>query len=389
VSEYQYYEFLAIDRPLSDADMRWLRSLSTRARITSTSFTNEYHWGNFKGDPGKLMERCFDAHVYTSNFGSRRLMLKLPEGELDLRALRAYGVGGRPEIKAVSTGIVLDFIVDDEPSEWEDEGGTAWMASLAPLRGELLEGDLRSLYLGWLLNLPFGELEPDRAEPAVPAGLGALSAPCEALVDFLGLDRTLLTLAAERSGPRAFSEFAEDDWRTALARLSEAERDDLLVKLLTDDGATTRRNLRARLRAERSRAAARSRAGERPGTTPRRTVGEIQAEWERRMVIAEREAAEEAERERRRLAEALAKARHEHLTRIAARGAAVWKEVESLIQTSNPTTYDRAVELLIDLRDAAALLKKSRDFAARLSRLRTAHGAKPSLMRRLNTANLV
>ena len=48
MSEYQYYEFRAIDRVLSEADRSALRSLSTRARITATSFTNHYEWGNFK-----------------------------------------------------------------------------------------------------------------------------------------------------------------------------------------------------------------------------------------------------------------------------------------------------------------------------------------------------
>lgn len=34
MSEYQYYEFLAIDRPLDDTQQAQVRSLSTRARIT-------------------------------------------------------------------------------------------------------------------------------------------------------------------------------------------------------------------------------------------------------------------------------------------------------------------------------------------------------------------
>lgn len=38
MSEYQYYEFQAVDRSLSEADRRVLRNLSTRARITATSF---------------------------------------------------------------------------------------------------------------------------------------------------------------------------------------------------------------------------------------------------------------------------------------------------------------------------------------------------------------
>jgi hypothetical protein len=55
VSEYQYYEFLAIDRPPPvDDEQAAIRSLSARARITAASFVNEYHWGDFKGDPSRL-----------------------------------------------------------------------------------------------------------------------------------------------------------------------------------------------------------------------------------------------------------------------------------------------------------------------------------------------
>ena len=38
VSEYQYYEFQAIDRPLDEADKEALGRLSSRATITSTTF---------------------------------------------------------------------------------------------------------------------------------------------------------------------------------------------------------------------------------------------------------------------------------------------------------------------------------------------------------------
>jgi len=48
MSEYQYYEFLTIDRPLTAKEMTELRVLSTRATITPVSFTNKYNWGDFK-----------------------------------------------------------------------------------------------------------------------------------------------------------------------------------------------------------------------------------------------------------------------------------------------------------------------------------------------------
>ena len=37
--------------------MEALRTLSTRAQISATSFTNHYKWGDFKGDPNRLIGR--------------------------------------------------------------------------------------------------------------------------------------------------------------------------------------------------------------------------------------------------------------------------------------------------------------------------------------------
>lgn len=42
MSEYQSYEFLAIDSPLTPKQQRELREISTRAEITSTRFWNDY-----------------------------------------------------------------------------------------------------------------------------------------------------------------------------------------------------------------------------------------------------------------------------------------------------------------------------------------------------------
>ena len=49
MSEYQYYQFQAIDRPLDERAMTALRAITSRATITPTSLVNVYHWGDFKG----------------------------------------------------------------------------------------------------------------------------------------------------------------------------------------------------------------------------------------------------------------------------------------------------------------------------------------------------
>jgi hypothetical protein len=47
MSEYQYYEFQAIDRPLTEEEIDEVRSYPTRARITRMSFVNDY-WGEIR-----------------------------------------------------------------------------------------------------------------------------------------------------------------------------------------------------------------------------------------------------------------------------------------------------------------------------------------------------
>ena len=69
MSEYQYYEFLALDRPLTEEQRAELRSISSRAEITATRFVNEYQWGDLKGDPRQMVERYFDAFLYLANWG--------------------------------------------------------------------------------------------------------------------------------------------------------------------------------------------------------------------------------------------------------------------------------------------------------------------------------
>ncbi len=82
MSEYQYYEFHAVDRPLTAKEMAELRSYSTRARITPTTFINDYSWGTFKGDEDAWMERYFDAFLYIADWGTRVLKLALPTTSL-------------------------------------------------------------------------------------------------------------------------------------------------------------------------------------------------------------------------------------------------------------------------------------------------------------------
>jgi hypothetical protein len=198
VSEYRYYEFVALDRPLTPAEMAELRSISTRAQITPTRFFNEYHWGDLKADPAELLVRYFDVHVYIANWGSRRLMFRLPKSAVNLDDLRACVAGGPATLTVTEHHVVLDLWSEtEEPEEeWFEDGQL--LASLTPLRAELLRGDRRVAYLAWLLAVQVGELDPDDSfEPRVPHGLDGPSASLAAFTSFLRIDPDLLAAAAE------------------------------------------------------------------------------------------------------------------------------------------------------------------------------------------------
>ncbi len=90
MSEYQYYEFQAMDRPLTDEEQAAMRQLSSRVVLTPTSAAFTYNYGDFRGDPEKVLLQYFDAMFYIANWGSCQLMFRFPQKVLDLEQMRAY-----------------------------------------------------------------------------------------------------------------------------------------------------------------------------------------------------------------------------------------------------------------------------------------------------------
>ena len=74
MSEYQYYEFLALDKPLTATEKLFIESLSSRVKITSNQAIFVYNYGDFRGNPQEVLDKCFDMMLYMANWGSRQLM---------------------------------------------------------------------------------------------------------------------------------------------------------------------------------------------------------------------------------------------------------------------------------------------------------------------------
>lgn len=384
MSEYQYYEFQAIDRPLGERESRALRALSIRARITSTSFVNTYEWGDFKGDPGELMEKCFDAFLHLTNWGTRELMLRVPRRLLDSKTASLYAAGDHFAIRVKDENAILAFFSDDESGgDWVD--GDGWLSSLVPLRADLIRGDLRALYLGWLLGIQAGKLEDDAIEPPVPPGLDELTGSLKSFAEFLRIDENLIEAAA-RLSPRLGALGNDKELKAWVCALPEAEKNALLFGLIGKED----RHLGAELlrRFSRARAVSNSARANVPPVPKGRTVSELRSTAERLTQERRRKAQELEARERVLREREQAEARAKYLDRLAQRESAVWREVEILAGTFRPRDYDQAVKLLVDLRDLSSMQGCAAEFQKRFEQLRAVCAKKTSLLRRMEKAGL-
>jgi hypothetical protein len=380
MSEYQYYEFQAIDRPLTEQEMRELRAYSTRATITPTRFVNHYEWGNFKGNPAVWMEKYFDAFLYLANWGTHELMFRLPRRLLDLAAAKQYCRGETATARSKGDFVILEFSSDDEEGDDGDDDGSGWLSSLIPLRADLASGDYRMLYLAWLLCVQAGELDDGAPEPPVPPGLGTLTAPLKAFAEFLRLDQDLIAAAA--AGGLAQAEAPSDaDVARWVAALPESEKTAWLLRLASGQEVHLRAELLKTFRASRDQ------SGVSLGKS--RTVAEIMEASQQHAEARRRRVAEREARERMRREQDAAASRERHLASLAKREPEAWRQVDALIATKRPGDYEKAVQLLKDLADLGEKRGRQTEVRDRLARLQQEHARKPALLKRLKAVRLL
>jgi hypothetical protein len=182
---------------------------------------------------------------------------------------RLYCCGDAASVRKKADKLVFTFLSEEEGGgEWVQ--GEGILSSLLPLRAELARGDLRSLYIGWLLSAQIGELDQDMPEPPMPANLGTLSSALSSLVEFLRIDPDLLAAAAQNS-PRTKSAPANRKAMAAwVASLPAKEKNDMLVRLMEDEDSRIGMELGSRFN---RRQTARSPAAE----GPRRRVADLLA----------------------------------------------------------------------------------------------------------------
>ena len=248
MSEYQYYEFQAVDRRLTAEEMAEVGRLSSRTDPTPTRAVFTYSYGDFRGNPEDVLAKYYDAMLYLANWGSKQLMFRFPQSALDAEALVPYCLGD-----FITTSVSGEYLIvnvdfgEDEIGDWiEDE---VYLSSLIRLRDDLLRGDFRFLYLAWLKAAAMMavdedeweaydpdvdeiyeyEIGRDTLEPPAPAGLQDLSTPLQDFVDLFEIDGDLVAVAAQASVSKPSP--GDLDVEALVSRLPETERTDFLVRV--------------------------------------------------------------------------------------------------------------------------------------------------------------
>ncbi len=340
MSEYQYIGFRAAEKPVCDKDLEYMRRQSSRAEITPWSFDNEYHYGDFRGDALTMLRRGYDLHLHYANFGIRKLLIRLPHNLPDI-----------PEAGPYFADAGLQFLKDEpgpggilsiDPYHEAGEQDELWdlqelVERLVPLRAEILEGDLRPLYLAHLAVRSDGNHVPEETtEGPVPADLGNLTAPQRALAELFGLSDALIAAAAEGNPGRPVREDLAGLHASWLQGVPQATKDAWLLDWLADAHSSARSDMLSEFRKSRPLAAL-------PTVQRGRTIAELEAAAEDIHNKAVRRAAAKAARQRAR-----------RLAGMAADPAPTLHETERLVRVRSRDSYLEIASLLKDLREALA-----------------------------------
>ena len=228
-----------------------------------------------------------------------------------------------------------------EPGDLEEPyDAAARLVSFAPLRAEILAGDLRPFYVAHPAIASDSGHDPDELpEPPVPAGLDRLTAAQRSPADWYGIDEELLREAAKSGPPPASAAKSHPpaDW---LRGVPAATKDGRPARLLGDPHAPVRDEMLTAFRKAYSEPTW-------PTAPVSRTIGEL-AEIVH-SAARERQAKERAQEQAKQQA-----ALEKRYRMVAADAPSILKETEKLVAERTAKAYGIAAQKLAELSRALA-----------------------------------
>ena len=372
MSEYQYYEFAAIDGPISDKGLRYARACSSRANVSRVRWQNTYHFGSFGGSVDTLLQ-YYDAHFYIANWGTVRLGLAFPKGAIAPEVLQPYLRGGERyedtlTVKEIGERCIVYWERNEEGGWWETNGDGI-IDQLIGIREELLRGDYRALFLGWLADFAPDEWkDPQHGEvimPPILAGLDHLSPSLETLIRHFPVDTDSLAVAARLSQAGTLNRIP---LAAALETLSVSEMRAMLARVAEGGGSGVMAELN-RLTYPR---------GQAPVSSAMRCIDFAAKALQAREMRKKQEAAAAAAKRQHD-----AELRLQHLASVMQRADNLWPGLDPLMDQKIASAYDQAAAQLQELRDAYAQAGNLGGFQQKLSGFRRRYSNRPAMLRRI------
>jgi hypothetical protein len=204
-------------------------------------------------------------------------MVRLPIEALAKETVETVAVPYLLDIQVTKTHWIITWSLEESENydRFGMEDGRGWMARLTPVRDELLRGDLRSLYIGWLAAVAGEMMDDDEMEPLSVSGLGNLTAAQQALAEFLEVDPDLLAGAGMGSPDTQKGEISRQEMDKWIDALPRNEVNSILKQLLEGKGPQAERSIKNRFASWR-----RDLQMDEIGA-PRRTVGELRQNAEK------------------------------------------------------------------------------------------------------------
>jgi hypothetical protein len=372
MSEYQYYEFAAIDGPISDEGLRYARGCSSRAEVSRVRWQNTYTFGDFHGSVDTLLKH-YDAHFYIANWGTVRLGLALPKGAITPEALLPYLRGGKRyedtlTIKQIGNRLIVWWERNEEGG-WFEAGGEGLIDELIAIREELMRGDYRALFLGWLADFNPEEWQDPKdgavLMPPIPAGLNQLSPALTKLIEHFPVEPDALAVAARLSHadtsqrvPMAavLEKLSVPELRASLARVAEGGGQGVMAEL-------------NRLTYPRVQI---------PVAPAMRCTDLAAKALEAQEARLKKEAAAKTAKRERQLEQ-----RKQQLASVFQRADSIWSGLDPLMDQKIASAYDQVTAQLQELRDAYAQAGSVGAFQQRLTGFRHRYSNRPAMLRRI------
>lgn len=366
---------------MTTEEQREVGSWSSRTNPTSTSATFSYAYGDFPKDEEKVVEDYFDIMLYLANWGTKRLMIRLPKESVDQEAIGNFLIDAD---HSYTTHLALI----DRPScflldfYWADEEGGEWIheeeyrvGEFVAIREGILTGDYRALYFFWLKLAAFKaqwesweEEDDDDVEilaPSIPPNLKKMNGALKTLVDFFEIDIDLIAAAQQASTDTGQ---LEKDFKKLILQLPEKDRIDYLVRL-----ASGEINLDIKLRRQLETL-------DKSPTQPMTKTLSI-SELLGLSTIKEKERQQgEARR--------AAKAHRSKMEKVAKEEIALWQSVYENLELKTGRSYDLATATLKDLKELAVFRNEPSTFKDKMDRIKQDYGKSRALMQRFDRNKL-